>query len=133
MLHTLIIHTHKAFIRCVYKHVIWVYCQGWWWWRWCQKRWTNLTFLKERQQQSHLHCPGVLLGLGCHCSSTHFDCHWQHGSQEKPTKILTIVIHCCVLWTYTGSNLYNNFLSTLWLPLLASTASGSLGIPCYHL
>lgn len=57
----------------------------------------NSHISRRKTAASHLHCPGVLLGLGCHCSSTHFDCHWQHGSQEKPTKILTIVIHCCVL------------------------------------
>ena len=62
---------------------------GWWWRRWSQRRWKDLPFLKERQQQSDLHCPGALLGLGHHCSSSHFNCHRQHSSQDRPTKIPT--------------------------------------------
>jgi len=45
--------------------------------------------LEERQQNSHLHCPDVLLGLGCHYSSPHFDRHQQYSCQETSTKILT--------------------------------------------
>jgi len=51
-----------------------------------------LAFLEERQQQSDLHCPGVLLRRGSHCLSVHFHCRQQHSSQERPTKILASLL-----------------------------------------
>jgi len=45
------------------------------------------------QQQSHLHCAGVLLRLEHHCLSSHFNSHQEYRQlSRRPTKILTIVV-----------------------------------------
>jgi len=41
-------------------------------------------------RKTALHCPGVLLKLGCHCLSAH--CHLQHSSQERLMKISTTLL-----------------------------------------
>ena len=68
------------------------FCHGWWWRHWSRRSWKAPTFLKERQQHSHLRCPGVLLRLVPPCLSIHFDRCQQHSSQERPMKVLTTLL-----------------------------------------
>ena len=92
-------------------------------------------FLEERQQQSDLHCPGVLLRRGSHCLSVHFHCRQQHSSQERPTKILAsplLSVSCTD--ALAGGKVVSEVIILCLpfsIPVMApSTACGGAGILC---
>ena len=74
---------------------------------------------QRKAAANNLHCSGVPLRLGHHCSNAHFNCHQQHSSQERPTKIPTIP-----MWSLYFTDAYPseeavskiiaNSLSSLW-------------------
>jgi len=90
---------------------------------------------QERQQQSDLHCPCILLGRDRHCSSAHFHCHQQHSSQERPMKVLASpLLSLSCTDAYPGGKVVNKVI-ILWHPH-CSLLRQRPGIPCllafYH-
>jgi len=74
---------------------------------------------RRKAAANYLHCSGVLFRLGHHCLNAYFNCHQQHSSQERPTKIPTTPMRSL---SFTDANpsdeavskIIANSLSSLW-------------------